>query len=231
MGKKAKVFTVYYRVADLITERERWEATELAASNKRLYTLLADCYKLAEEISKSRSLQQELTEVAKAMKVIFNDGQPVLTKVVKLVFGAERRRASTYSLAIRAAKSRGIKPVGLVKWLEQIGGVEEARMEASGGESAKQKRQRRVKAGTAVVDATKSITTIKKVADTPSAAGLYLMLVETDGKGSTAVKCFIENQRLVKEALALVGKSREKKGEVDNEKQKQRAIKNAAKAA
>lgn len=227
---KAKVLTVYHRVASLVTERENWEATELAASNKRLYTLLADCYKLAEEISKSRSQQQELTEVAKAYKVILNDGQPIATKVVKLVFGADRRRASTYSLAIRAAKSHGIKPTGLAKWLEKIGGVEEARVKAAGGKSQKQKREERIKAGTAAVDAKPSIATIRKCADTPDAAGLYLALVETDGKGSTAVKCFITNERLVKEALALVGKSTETNGDDDAEEQKQLAIQAAAAA-
>lgn len=49
----------------------------------------------------------------------------------KLVFGAERRRASAYSLALRAAKKRGVTPEGLAAWLTKEGGIEEIRLSAA----------------------------------------------------------------------------------------------------
>jgi hypothetical protein len=61
-----------------------------------------------------------------------------MTRVVKAVFGVDRRRVSAYSLALRAAleggertangKATAVSVAELAQWLEDKGGVEEVRL-------------------------------------------------------------------------------------------------------
>ena len=92
---------VYRKVYDLVKERIHWEQNEFLASNKVLYELLAKCMSLAAEIAESRKLQNQLDAVLSNYGVRLTSGTPLITKVINLGFGADRRRASAYSLAVR----------------------------------------------------------------------------------------------------------------------------------
>jgi hypothetical protein len=51
-----------------------------------------------------------------------------MTRVVKCVFGVDRRRVSAYSIALREALRQGVTAVDLVTFIEQNGGVEQIRL-------------------------------------------------------------------------------------------------------
>lgn len=145
------------------TERKSWETTELAASHARLYGILTKCYafytalKSEETGISSRKLMRDGLE-----RFISDRGFKTLAKthdmnrVVKAVFGEDRRRASAYASALRVALISGdktkngdprpVKPDNLSAWLMQQGGIEEVRTASANSGITSQERVATAKA-------------------------------------------------------------------------------------
>lgn len=131
---------------ELERQREKWEGTELAASHKRLYSILLKCYEFYlrmkspdEDAEARRALLNGLDSFIKVRGYQFKANTHDMNRVVKAVFGnLERRRVSAYSLALRAALVEGplnskghrtpLPADQLIAWIEDKGGVEEVRM-------------------------------------------------------------------------------------------------------
>jgi hypothetical protein len=117
--------------------RMSWETTELAASNKRLYSILRDAYSyyLVMKQDHNKGARQdrasELDKFIKARGYTFMPSTHDMTRVVKCVFGVDRRRVSAYSIALREALRQQIAAVDLVAFIEENGGVEQIRMGGS----------------------------------------------------------------------------------------------------
>lgn len=124
----------------LETERLAWERNELTSSHKRLYSLLTACYmyyismKTNSDDAVRKKLREELEQFIEARQYKFIAKTHDMAKVVKSVFGMDRRRVSTYSNALRVALKAHVDhnnepapvPVEeLASWFEQQGGVEE----------------------------------------------------------------------------------------------------------
>ena len=113
--------------------RMSWETTELAASNKRLYSILRDAYSyyLVMKQDHNKGARQdrasELDKFIKARGYTFMPSTHDMTRVVKCVFGVDRRRVSAYSIALREALRQQIAAVDLVAFIEENGGVEQIR--------------------------------------------------------------------------------------------------------
>ncbi len=133
-----------FKLERLETEREQWETTELAASRKRMYSLLTDCYEyyLTMKTDKSGLMREQykkgLETFITVRQYTFLPTSHDMNKIVKSVFGVDRRRVSAYSLALRAALTAGaidakgnatpIPASDLATWLDEKGGVEEVRL-------------------------------------------------------------------------------------------------------
>lgn len=138
------VNSAVFTLERLEQEREEWEGKELAASRARLYSLLTDCYEfyLTLKTDKRAVVREQLGKglaiFIETRGYTFTPTTHDMTRVVKAVFGVDRRRVSAYSLALRAALDGGAKtadgkstPVAaadLAQWLEDKGGVEEVRL-------------------------------------------------------------------------------------------------------
>jgi hypothetical protein len=61
-----------------------------------------------------------------------NKKSHTLIKIVKCVFGANKRRVSAYSIVLRAALDKGVKSSELVEFINANGGVEEIRLAKNG---------------------------------------------------------------------------------------------------
>lgn len=193
---------------DLIARREKWEATELQASNAKLYKLLADCYILANKIAAERKLQRQLSDILKARDIKVQKNTPLVTKVVKVVFGAERRRASSYSLVLRAAEASGIQPLGLAAWLKSQNGVEEVRLSTSNPDrvSPKEARDRFIRTGEDRIDELAPIATLEREGSTPDQAGPVLLIANVMSDGTTQVLRFVTDERIVSMVLEQLGR-------------------------
>ena len=97
-----------------------------------LYALLQHCYTLNNAMSGSdftaKALRKGLANHIQLKGYQFKDSSPLIAKIVKCVFGVDRRRVSAYSIALREALRQDIAEDDLVAFIEQEGGVEQIRM-------------------------------------------------------------------------------------------------------
>ena len=114
--------------------RISWETTELAASNKRLYSILREAYSYylvmkQDTVKETRAKHAaELDAFIDKRGYTFMPSTHDMTRVVKCVFGVDRRRVSAYSIALREALRQQIAAADLVTFIEENGGVEQIRM-------------------------------------------------------------------------------------------------------
>ena len=125
-------------------ERSAWEGNELAASHKRLYAILTQCYRFYIQMKSENTTKGIRTEMmkgldnfiaAKGLKTLSNTHD--INRVVKAIFGEDRRRVSAYACALRVALVSGVtsidgtkhpvNPLKLSEWITEQGGVEEIR--------------------------------------------------------------------------------------------------------
>lgn len=137
-------------IKSMETARISWETTELAASNNRLYSILAKAYSFylvlkQDENKDIRKAQADAMDAFIAERdYTFTPSTHDMTRVVKCVFGVDRRRVSAYSIALREALRQEVNATDLVEFLEDNGGVEQIRMGGTKPLSAT-KRAERVK--------------------------------------------------------------------------------------
>ena len=119
----------------LETARISWETTELAASNNRLYSILQQAYHFylvmkqdaSKDVRKAKLAAMEAFIEERGYTNSFGATTHDMTRVVKCVFGVDRRRVSAYSIALREALRQEVAATDLIAFLEQNGGVEQIR--------------------------------------------------------------------------------------------------------
>ena len=120
----------------LESARINWETVELAQSNNRLYGILKQAYSFYlvmkqdadKEVRKAKLEAMEAFIADKGYTNSFGATTHDMTRVVKCVFGVDRRRVSAYSIALREALRQEVGSDDLVAFLQDNGGVEQIRM-------------------------------------------------------------------------------------------------------
>ena len=120
----------------LETARISWETTELAQSNNRLYSILQQAYSfyLVMKQDESKDVRKEKQAALDAFieehdyTNSFGATTHDMTRVVKCVFGVNRRRVSAYSIALREALRQEVGAKDLIAFMQENGGVEQIRM-------------------------------------------------------------------------------------------------------
>ena len=122
-------------VNNLIAERKAWQEQDLTRSNERLYGILQSCYILFQNMNSIRTealaLKKGFLEFCKQQGWDFKSSTHLMTKVVHCVFGDDRRRVSSYALALRAAAELKTPNLDIPKFLRDQGGIEEVRRKRS----------------------------------------------------------------------------------------------------
>lgn len=115
-------------------KRKVWETTVYRTSNQQLYALLAECYLFGGDlpIDQAKERNKELAEFCKQRGYVVKREAPLMTRIVKAVFGnVDRRRISTYSLVLRSAKAANVQPNKLADWIDERGGIQEIKLSRS----------------------------------------------------------------------------------------------------
>ena len=144
MDKVSEANKAIFTLERLEEERLKWEKNEQAASRQRLYGMLTDCYefyltmKTDTRADVREQMKKGLETFVQVRGYVFQSTSHDMNKIVKSVFGLDRRRVSAYSLALRAAlKAGGFDNAGkemalskneLAGWIERKGGIEEIRL-------------------------------------------------------------------------------------------------------
>lgn len=194
-------------IDDLVTESKHWFDNAYRASNDQLYDLLTKCYGYYVEMGKTgdlaKALRDDLQAHIEAKGYRFNSGTHTLNKIVKCVFGFDRRRVSAYGTVLKIALQEKITVDGLGDFIRQQGGVEEVRLSKSGDKvSTKQKAEQ-------VASVVESSTIgridhdlVRQQMDAGN-VGKHTLLVGTwQADGSILVRAVVDNESLVKTVLA-----------------------------
>lgn len=176
-------------IEQLIIEQEVWADTAFKTSNDMLYGLLAKCQAKYEEMcaddDTGKKLRGELNDYIKLHNIAVNKNSHTIIKIVKCVFGANKRRVSAYSIVLRTALFHKVKSTELAEFIRNNGGVEEIRLAKNGNVlSAKQKAE---VAKSAVATAALAEFTSEQIAQQLDAANIGEQIVfvatqQADGK-------------------------------------------------
>jgi hypothetical protein len=210
-------------IDQLVVDRETWEKTDLARSNERLYALLQNCYALHNTMVGSdalaKALRKGLSNYIEFRKYPFSDSTPLMTKIVKCVFGVDRRRVHSYATALLAAKERRIAVIELPRWLKDQGGVEEVRRTAKSGSTSMAKRvdDGKMVLQSEVLAVVQSDKLNAQFSTEKLQEGVVLLATRSDD-GSFAIRKVIQADSVIKAAIAscsALGKQAKKKQQME----------------
>lgn len=199
----------YKRIEQLIVEREVWEQTVYRTCNEQLYALLAKCYALYMEMcggeTGARDLRNALESVISMRGLRFTKGTHTMTKIVKCVFGVDRRRVSAYSLVLREALTQKLKAEEVANFIMEKGGVEEIRRKKS--DTAITPKQKAAMGKQVVSSAELAVVASNKIAeaiDTVKVGNDLVAIVTQQADGSLIVRALVDSQAVLDAALACV---------------------------
>lgn len=228
----------------LAVEREAWENTVYRTSNEQLYVLLQKCYQtyksMTEDTPVATALRDGLKDYILTRGYKFNSGTHTLVKIVKCVFGADRRRVSAYGIVLRTALAKKTSVIDLPEFIRANGGVEEIRLAKS--PNAMTAKQKAAKAAEAVQTESMGVFASESLCTKLDAGniGKSVVLIGTwQADGSVIVRSVVENDSAVNAALAChysankseVKEAATQKQAANDEQIKQVAITEAAQAA
>lgn len=227
----------------LVAQRVDWENNELASANDALYALLQHCYSLNNAMSgtgvASKALKRGLANYIDSKGLIFTDATPLITKIVKCVFGVDRRRVNAYASALKVAIAEKKQVMELPKFFKEKGGIEEVRRS-----NTKKPKSLKDKAalGRSVLEgdvlAKVSGDSLNANYSTESLEEGVVLLATREDDGSFAVRRVVQNKSVINSALATfasVGAEHEKARQLQEEQdavdQQRAAARAALKAA
>jgi hypothetical protein len=223
----------------LVNQRVDWENNELASANDGLYALLQHCYSLNNAMSgtgvAAKGLKKGLANYIDAKGLKFTDATPLITKIVKCVFGVDRRRVNAYASALKVAIAEKKQVMELPKFFRDNGGIEEVRRS-----NTKKPKSVKDKAalGRSVLDgdvlATVSGDSLNANYSTESLEEGVVLLATREDDGTFAVRKVVQNKSVINSALATfasVGAEQEKARQLQEEQNAVDEQRAAARAA
>jgi hypothetical protein len=131
----------YNTIVSLVADQEIWLNGVHRTANEQLYVILQRCYHLyslmASDKAQNENLKAAIERHNNERNLGIDTKSHTMTNIIKVVFGADRRRASSYSSALRVALAEKVEVQDLPKFLRDAGGVEEVRRQQTNGGAAK----------------------------------------------------------------------------------------------
>jgi hypothetical protein len=194
-------------LSSLVVEHDNWRDNAYKASNEQLYTMLLKCYCLYNSMTggdeASKEMRKAVNSFASSKGYVFKASTHTITKIVKCVFGVDRRRTSTYSLVLRSALLKGITNFELIDFIRNSGGVEEIRLGSSTkGLSTKDKAK--VAANTVAVNSLgiASGTALSQMLDAGKIGENKVFIGAWQADGTVVLRAVIESDTVLAAALA-----------------------------
>jgi len=196
------------------TKRQQWEATAYRTSNQQLYAVLADClaYGEALPVAEAKQRTKDLEEFFKLRGYTVKTDSPLLSRVVKAVFGnVDRRRISTYSLVLRTAQKECVAPNKLADWIEKRGGLQEIKLSRSSTYISPISKATQAKS---ILSTLPNLAVAKdklaELADADFVGDECVLLAEQQADGSFHIKSLTRSGTAVKAALTALYSEQQK---------------------
>ena len=199
--------TAYGLIEQLAADRKAWQEGAFRTSNEQLYVILRDCYKMYLDMCKdtaaSKLLRETLARYIAENKISVKDSAHTLVKIVRCVFGNDRRRVSAYGIVLRAAYAAKVIAEDLPAYIRDNGGVEEVRLAKS--PSYVSPKGKAEVAANWLADV--NLATVKSDAlsvklDAANIGSKHVLVVTQQADGSLTANAFISSQSVVTSALS-----------------------------
>lgn len=211
-GKEVKInavqaLTAMQELEKIITDRQVWQDTVYKTSNDMLYGILERCYsyyhKMSGDGDAAKTAREGFKLYIQSRDIVFKKSTHTIAKILACVFGADRRRVSAYSIALRSALQNNVKTDDLAEYLANAGGVEELRL-------AKSPTAMTVKSKAATATswvgryelATVKSEQLSMNLDAANVGSQHVLLVTQCADGSFTVHGIVSNTSVVDAALA-----------------------------
>jgi hypothetical protein len=221
--------TIGEALDSLVNQRVAWENNELASANDGLYALLQHCYSLNNAMSgtgvSAKALKKGLSNYIQAKGYKFTETTPLIAKIVKCVFGVDRRRVNAYVSALKVAMAEKKQVMELPKFFKEKGGIEEIRRSNTNKpKTLKEKAElgRSVLEGEVLATVTSDSLNAKY--STESLEEGVVLLATREDDGTFSVRQVLQNKSVITSALATfasLGAEQEKARQLQEE---QRAV-------
>jgi hypothetical protein len=204
-----EIANAYIAIADLIADQEEWLNGVHRTANERLYQLLQRCYHLYTLMASNKEQNEHLKDAIEkhiaGRKLAISKGTHTLNKIIKVVFGADRRRASAYCLALRVALSEKVEVADVPQFLRDAGGVEEVRRGQTNGGKPKTNKVEVAKQHTAnVYLATLDEPAIASQLDCAAIGKQVVLLATQDVNGTLNINGVVQHDAVVNAALTVL---------------------------
>lgn len=204
---KQPVFSAFDEITALVADKKEWESNAYRASNEQLYRLLQKCYALYMLIcSQPTTAKDRVAEIdlfISKSKLSVKNSTHTLSKIVKCVFGVDRRRVSAYSLALQVALGAKVRVADIPDYIRNAGGVEELRLAKSpNAMTAKAKAEA---GANAVADSTMGsikLDTLSQKLDAAKVGTQHLLIVTQGADGAFTINALVSAPAAVNAALA-----------------------------
>ena len=198
----------------LIEQRKAWELGAYKTSNDELYSMLARCLDTLLQMRGRERHQVEqrrlLDERLKAAGLAFREITPLATKIVRYVFGSDRRRSHTYARAVIAAAEAGKDGLSFASWLRGQGGIEEVKRKSKTGVSPQVLAQQQRDVAESHLHAVPALVSFKSVKElSPSKENttqFTYAIIRTETNGKASVVFGDSHPSLLKLLLVRAGK-------------------------
>ena len=199
----------YNTIVSLVADQEIWLNGVHRTANEQLYVILQRCYHLyslmASDKAQNESLKAAIERHNNERNLGIDTKSHTMTNIIKVVFGADRRRASSYSSALRVALAEKVEVQDLPKFLRDAGGVEEVRRQQTNGGAPKVDKVEAVvrqiaNVNLAVIDA----DAVSSKLDC-GAIGKHVILVATqDINGTLIINSVVQTEGVTKAVLTAI---------------------------
>lgn len=236
--QNASTMPIVKRCNELIKRREDWELSTYKASNDQLYDILADAYALYLFLvnSATADVRKTFVNVLKAKKVPYQTNTPLHTRVVRLVFSSNRKRAYSYGRVLFVARHENVTPADLSNWIRENNGVEEVKVKSNGKLTLAQQARADAEHASHILSSSEALLIIGKVhaklKPNPELNPIYsLALVRCDNGADAQIVWGTSNAAAVSKVLAIAGKTLRSEGNAKTVKNINRAATKSARLA
>lgn len=190
----------------LSAEREAWEINAFRTSNEQLYALLQKCYStyaaMSGDTAEAAALRSGLKDYINTKGLKFNAGTHTIVKIVKCIFGNDRRRVSAYGIVLRSALAQRISAMDIPAFIRSNGGVEEIRLaKAPNAMTAKQKASAAAEAVLAESMGVFASNALSTKLDAGNIGKSVVLIGTWQADGSVVVRSVVQNDTAVNAAL------------------------------
>jgi len=194
-------------IEQLVVEAEVWHNTAFKTSNDQLYGLLAKCYgvylAMSGDSDEAKAMRKGLTDYINLKGYSFVKGSHTINKIVKCVFGFDRRRVSAYGIVLRTALANKVAIQDLPDFIRNSGGVEEIRLAKSPNAMTPKAKAQIASSCVTVNDlGVVSSPDISAMLDAGKVGTNTVLIGTWQADGSIAVRAVVESDTALNAALA-----------------------------